>query len=196
MDRIDSDSRSAAVWPLRLIVQRDAVHPASLEQQLTRLFEEQRESLYRYLLSVVESESEAEDITQDAFLRLHIYLLEGMTVENARAWLFRVAHHLAIDERRRKRPESLDGGQCAAGAAALRDESGPDPERLAIANQRQERIEQAVSRLSEQQRRCLHLRAEGFRHREIAEIIGVSESTVAENLRRGVLRLTKEFNGT
>jgi len=36
------------------------------------------------------------------------------------------------------------------------------------------------------------LRTEGFRYREISEILGVSESTVCENLRRGLSRLIKD----
>jgi RNA polymerase sigma-70 factor (ECF subfamily) len=53
----------------------------------------------------------------------------------------------------------------------------------------------ALDRLSSQQRQCLHLRTEGFRYREIAEILGVSESTVCENLRRGLSRLMKDCHG-
>jgi RNA polymerase sigma-70 factor (ECF subfamily) len=181
---------------LQIIIPLHAVDQASLEGRLTHLFEEFRVSLYRYLLFLVDAEAEAEDLTQDAFLRLHVCLLQGARIENAKAWLFRVAHHLAIDEHRRKRPESLDEDQWSAATATLEDEIVPNPERLAITNQRRQRLEEAVDRLSGQQRRCLHLRAEGFRHREIAEILGVSEPTVAENLRRGVLRLTREFDGT
>jgi DNA-directed RNA polymerase specialized sigma24 family protein len=45
--------------------------------------------------------------------------------------------------------------------------------------------------LSDPQRHCLHLRAKGFRYREIAEIIGVSTSTVGEAMQRVVKRLRK-----
>jgi DNA-directed RNA polymerase specialized sigma24 family protein len=45
--------------------------------------------------------------------------------------------------------------------------------------------------LSDQQRHCLHLRTKGFRYREIAEIIGVSTSTVGEVMQRAVRRLRK-----
>jgi RNA polymerase sigma-70 factor (ECF subfamily) len=50
----------------------------------------------------------------------------------------------------------------------------------------------AINRLSTQQRLCLHLRTESFRYREIANILGVSESTVCENIRRGLSRLMKD----
>jgi len=164
-----------------------------LARRVAELFEESRKPLYRYLLSVAGGESEAEDITQESFLRLHAHLQAGGPLENPKAWLFRVGYNLAIDSRRRKRLDSLDDR--TAPPFERRDDRSPDPERLAIENQRRDRIAGAVSRLSEQQRQCMTLRSEGFRHREIAEILGVSESTVAENLRRGVLRLTRELYG-
>jgi RNA polymerase sigma-70 factor (ECF subfamily) len=161
--------------------------------RVAELFQKCREPLYRYLLSVVGGGAEAEDIAQESFLRLYAHLRTGESLENPRAWLFRVAYNLAIDSRRRKRMDSLDD---ETGKPIERgDVQSPDPEYLAIENQRRDRIAGAISRLSEQQRQCMTLRTEGFRHREIAEILGVSESTVAENLRRGVLRLTKELYG-
>ena len=49
----------------------------------------------------------------------------------------------------------------------------------------------AIENLSPQQRSCLHLRAEGFRYREIAGILGINPSTVGEFLQRAVKRLRK-----
>jgi RNA polymerase sigma-70 factor (ECF subfamily) len=69
----------------------------------------------------------------------------------------------------------------------------PSPERELLDRERLSRLRKAVFALSRQQRHCLHLRVEGFRYREIAEIIGVSTSTVGEFLRRAVSRLRKEM---
>jgi DNA-binding NarL/FixJ family response regulator len=46
------------------------------------------------------------------------------------------------------------------------------------------RINQAISSLSSRQLQCVYLRAEGFRYREIAGLLGVTMATVAESLRR------------
>jgi RNA polymerase sigma-70 factor (ECF subfamily) len=48
-----------------------------------------------------------------------------------------------------------------------------------------------VENLSEQQRRCLHLRLEGLRYPEIAAVLGISASAVGEFLRRAIVRLRK-----
>jgi RNA polymerase sigma-70 factor (ECF subfamily) len=194
MSKSGNYSETSPLWRLQTLITSEPAHSAGLEQRITRLFDEIREPLYRYLLSVVNTEAEAEDITQDSFLRLHAQLLNGATVENPKAWLFRVGYNLAIDYRRRKQFDSLDSEQSGT-PADYKDDDAPDPERLAIESQRRERIADALHRLSKQQRNCLNLRTEGFRHREIAEILSVSESTVAENLRRAVLRLTKELYG-
>jgi RNA polymerase sigma-70 factor (ECF subfamily) len=50
-----------------------------------------------------------------------------------------------------------------------------------------------VLSLTALQRECLHLRAEGLRYREIAELMGISISTVADAVRRASLKLSREF---
>jgi RNA polymerase sigma-70 factor (ECF subfamily) len=48
--------------------------------------------------------------------------------------------------------------------------------------------------LTKLQRECLHLRADGLRYREIAELMGVSMSTVVDAVRRATVNLAREFN--
>ena len=45
--------------------------------------------------------------------------------------------------------------------------------------------------MTEQQQQCLRLRVEGLRYREIAEVLGVSISTVADSLDRSVSKMAK-----
>jgi RNA polymerase sigma-70 factor, ECF subfamily len=73
--------------------------------------------------------------------------------------------------------------QLASGSAS--------PERVLLEREKFRRLHDAVSALSPQQRHCLHLRVEGFRYREIAEIVGISTSTVGEFLGRAVKRLRR-----
>jgi len=55
----------------------------------------------RYVRSLIGSTAEAEDLAQEAFLRLYASLLQSQAVGNVRSWIFRVAHNLAIDHLRR-----------------------------------------------------------------------------------------------
>jgi RNA polymerase sigma-70 factor (ECF subfamily) len=146
------------------------------------------------------SPTETDEIIQETFLRLYQHLNSGGNERNLRGWIFRVAHNLCINElKSRKRVASsasedlpeLDISELDISVA----DSRPGPEELLLHREKIARIHAAVSSLSEQQKQCLLLRAEGFRYREIAEILEVTISTVAESLRRAIKKLTKESDG-
>ena len=71
----------------------------------------------------------------------------------------------------------------------------PDPEHAAMEHQRKSILLRAIRDLSPQQRNCLHLRVEGLRYREIADVIGISTSAVGEFLRRAAVRLKGVMDG-
>src|SRR2546425_13208520 len=73
----------------------------TLEEKVSQLFELLRDPVYLYLMAVLGNSAEAEDITQESFLRLYRALHRGQAITNARFWLFRVAHNLAFDQRER-----------------------------------------------------------------------------------------------
>lgn len=171
-----------------LCLKREAV---TLEQEVTRLFELLRDSVYRYLMASFGNAAEAEEITQESFLRLYRYLHSGRTVGNVGSWIFRVAHNLAIDQHRHsKYIEPIDSASWDE-LCRTRPDAGPNPEQRAIRKEQFDGFQAALGRLSPQERQCLNLRAEGFRYREIAGILGIRTSTVAESLRRGIHKLMK-----
>jgi RNA polymerase sigma-70 factor (ECF subfamily) len=61
-----------------------------------------------------------------------------------------------------------------------------------LQKERLQRITVAMRTLSEQETECIHLRAEGLRYREIAQILGIGISTVADSLRRALAKLAGE----
>ena len=69
----------------------------TLEEKVSQLFELLRDPVYLYLTAVLGNSAEAEDITQETFLRLYRALHRGQVINNVRFWLFRVAHNLAFD---------------------------------------------------------------------------------------------------
>lgn len=66
------------------------------------------DDIWRHILFRIFSNGRAEELTQEAFLKFWEYLEKGETVQNPRALLYRIADHLIIDEKRKRRPESLD----------------------------------------------------------------------------------------
>jgi RNA polymerase sigma factor (sigma-70 family) len=57
------------------------------------------------------------------------------------------------------------------------------------------RLRIAIARLTPRERQCLHLRTKGLRYREIADILNVGTTTVADTLNRVIGKLTQENNG-
>jgi RNA polymerase sigma-70 factor (ECF subfamily) len=167
----------------------------TLEEKVSQLFELLRDPIYLYLIAVLGNSAEAEDITQESFLRLYRSLHRGQAITNVRFWLFRVAHNLAFKHRERSQfCRSIDSRSWEELLQLLPDPA-PNPEQKVLQMEKFERLHAAMAWLSPQELQCLHLRAEGFRYREIGEILGIGPKTAAEFLRRGVRKLMKENNG-
>jgi RNA polymerase sigma-70 factor (ECF subfamily) len=161
----------------------------TLEQKLTQWFELLREPIYFYLLVVLRSPEEAEDLTQDTFLQLYKTLQAGQSIQQPRAWLFRVAHNLALN--RRKQVSHLQPALTWEEIVALLPDPSPNPEQAALRREAFRRLHAAMAFLSVQEEQCLQLRVEGFRYREIADILGVSVPSVAEYVRRAIQKLSR-----
>jgi len=172
---------------------REAQSVSSLEQTTTELFELLHEPVYRYVRSLIGSTAEAEDLAQEAFLRLYASLLQSQAVGNLRSWIFRVAHNLAIDHLRRTShleqavPEVWD-------VHDERPDLSPSAEQKLLEQEQRERLRRAMMRLSPQERYCLELRAEGLAYREIAEVLAISISSVNTFLGRAVKKIAGELH--
>lgn len=158
-----------------------------LEQEVAQMFEQLRNPLFRYVLSLGLSPQDAEEIIQECFLLLFQHLQAGKDRSNLRGWIFRVAHNLGLKQRSRQ----SQYGSTEADELSSHPHPDPDPEQLFASRQRQQRLRAALNALSEQDRSCLSLRAEGLRYREIAEVLNVSLGSVAQSLERGLTRLAR-----
>lgn len=130
---------------------------------------------------------DGEEVVQEVFLALFSQLKCGRDKSNLSAWLFRVAHNLAIKRRMSSRGEIPDGG----GAIGTLAHPAQNPEEELASVQRQRRFSSILDALPEQDRRCLYLRAEGLRYREISEVLGMSLGSVAASLQRTLARFQR-----
>ena len=166
----------------------------TLSEKVLALFEQLRSPVFRYLLRKTRNAGDAEDLTQEAFLRLCRHLQEERPLDNPKAWLFTVANNLAID---RIRNESNVMDLDESTWREIEDSRSGlqiDPEKLLLQHERHDRLHIAVLNLTPLQRQCLHMRAEGLRYREIAVLLGISMSTVADAVRRATVNLAREFD--
>lgn len=168
---------------------------SSIEDKVKQHFEQMREPLTRYLTATFGGErSLAEEITQDAFLQLYRYMARGHAIENVRAWTFRVAHNMAVKSIQKQQFLSpLDDDQWDELQRSLSG-TDPNPEQSLLQKEKLTRLNKAIGRLTPVERECLNLRAEGFRYREIGEIVEITPRSVANTLYRVIEKLAKETN--
>lgn len=166
----------------------DSSKSHGLEDEVIALFDRHRDRLLRYLLSFGLPVQDGEEIVQEVFLALFQHLKRGKSRRNLRGWVFRVGHNLAL-KRRHRNAADLAGALYDLGNRFV--EPGPNPEdQLAYAEQRR-RLLAVLHALPEQDRRCLSLRAEGLRYREIAAVLDMSLGAVSISLGRSLTRLAR-----
>jgi RNA polymerase sigma-70 factor (ECF subfamily) len=170
----------------------EITHALSLEEQVIEYFTALRSPIYSYIYSICENAVESEDLTQEVFLKLVTFLASGRNLDSARAWAFRVAHNLTLNHMKRRRNEVLtDFPSSPLQEDTAHEHSSPNPEQLLAQKRRDLQLSKAMGKLTAHQRQCLHLRAEGFRYREIAEILDLSLWSVADALDRAIKNLRR-----
>jgi RNA polymerase sigma-70 factor (ECF subfamily) len=162
-----------------------------LVEEVVGLFDHLRDRLLRYVISMGLSVQDGEDIVQEVFLALFRHLQQGRSRSNLQAWTFRVAHNQALKRRAQTRTVAQQLVDEGASLAELVLDPNPSPEDQIVSSQRRRRVLAVVSALPEQDRRCLILRAEGLRYREIAEVLDISLGAVALSLERCLTRLAR-----
>jgi RNA polymerase sigma-70 factor (ECF subfamily) len=149
------------------------------EAAFQRLYADASRDLWGYLYRVLGNPAEAEDLMQDAFVRVLRAPVAALEPEAQRAYLFRVASHLAVDrfrrERRRDEVEQALGRELPAGTAAVT----PDVD-----------LARRFAELKPQERALLWMAyVEGSAHDEIAESLKLKPASVRVLLFRARKRL-------
>lgn len=191
----DSTIETIQAIELSLLTTVDAALPAAqseteIEVEVMALFDQLRNRLLRYVLSLGVYVQDGEDIIQDVFLSLFRHLRLGKSRSNLRGWVFRVAHNLALKQRHSKSRQQLRMESDDRFAENQLDPAMNPEERLAD-GEHQKRLLAIVHALPEQDQWCLYMRAEGLRYREIADVLGISLGSVSNSLARSMTRLTR-----
>jgi len=125
--------------------------------------------LTRFLAAFTRDALLAEDIAQEAFLRLAVEVAAGRTPDNIGAWLHRVGRNLATSNGRHATVAERRRGDLVSGDLA------PSPEVATLEAEESRALHQALARLATSDRQVLLLAAHGFRGPEIARRIGRTE---------------------
>lgn len=152
------------------------------------LWQLHRSAVFRSVVAVVGNPQDAEDITQEAFLRAY-RALDGFRGDaQLRTWLIRIGVHLAIDHVKRKkaRPEVSLEWDVGGGLAEV------DPQASAERSEIRETVRKAIEALPAHHRAVIVLRdIEGMDYSEMAQVLGCSVGSVKLRLFRA-RRLLKQ----
>jgi len=159
------------------------------QSAFSSLFERHRRRVYVGCQVFLQDASAAEDATQETFLRAY-QNLRCFVGGNFPGWLMRIAKNVCIDQwRRQKHQVDLDEEDFAS----VRDrESLEDATALRLATRK---LEEEMTQLPAEQRRCLELKISGYSYEETAAVTGFSVQAVKSHLQNGRrmlwLRLSK-----
>ena len=150
-------------------------------EQVIVLFYDQ---IYKFCYWKMHSAVDAQDITQDTFIRFMNAAQTYSDIENPRALLYTIAHRLCLNWLKKSLPDSLD---------ELTQNQQPVTEDFTACSVEKVCLSTAISALSNEQQEILLLRyGQDFPIGEIAEILGLSRFQIMYRI-RGALRQLKKL---
>jgi RNA polymerase sigma factor (sigma-70 family) len=171
---------------------------SEVRDEITCCFLAHRRDVYNFLVHGLRCpHSEAEDLTQETFLRLYRARLDGRATINgsARPLLLTIARRLVLDRRRHDGVEHRLFGPLPENVEeAVADTTQETYEQLRARRERSADLKSAIDKLSVVERACLHLRAEGQSLRTIGKIVGLRENGVSRTVLRAIRRLQQQLN--
>lgn len=174
-------------------------------QAFRQLFDRYHRRAFAVAMGVVKNPEDAQDVVQEAFVKVHRHLGNFQGNSSFYTWLYRITMNLAIDHtRRRKNAKNVDFDDAIKHGEEVEDPgnlrpslTGADPsqgvERKEIAKQ----IQAALSTLPEYHQQVILLRElEGRSYEEIAKIMKIPKGTVMSRLfhaRRKMQEVLKDY---
>jgi len=160
------------------LAQKAAAQIASAEREedlLATAVRQHARLVYRIAYSILRNDAEAEDATQETFLRALRYGKKMAGINDQKAWLARIAWRVAVE--RRKRVATAAAKTEEAGETLVSSNHGAD--RILLENERNAALEQLIASLPSRLRDPLVLSTlEEIAPREVAAMLGISEAAV------------------
>ncbi len=164
--------------------------PRAADLAFDRLYRSSRDDVYAYVASLLRDGPAAEEVTAAAFERAY-RKRNRFDPERGepRAWLFGIARNAALDELRRR-------GRQAELTAEPADLDSFSPSEGAEQSERRLAVSAALERLEPSERELIALKfSAGLENREIARVLGISESNAGTKLHRAMTKLREACDG-
>ncbi len=157
--------------------------------QLVRAYDQ---SVLRLALNLLRSPEDAQDVYQEAFLRVYRNLNSFRFDCSFHTWLYRIVTNLCLDQMRRRKvrreePAVVEGsdGPLDRMDSFVEARAESDPERKLYAGQIRRRVKEVLGALTPRERMVFEMRHyQGLRLRRIGEILGASEEAAKNCLFR------------
>ena len=169
------------------------------QPSVTAILKEYQNKIYRLALSISHNEKDAEDIVQNAFIKIVRGMPDFRNRSRLSTWIYRIAYNEALIYLRKKRRLSnftnsfRDSVRHLPSGLAVNWAKMPDQELLD--KELRQRIDAALKFIPIQYRMPLFLhRIEGFSLAETAQILGIKPGTVKTRLHRAYLMVRNQLN--
>lgn len=156
---------------------------------IARLYDDHAPALFAFLLNLLRSDADTQDVMQELFTKLARRPTLLRNVRDARGFLLRLSHNLAIDLIRRRGTREKNYDQLARESATLFvSSSNPDEQTF------REKLAEALGELPADQRAVVHLKLwENLTFEAIAETLEIPPNTAASRYRYGIDKLRERL---
>ena len=162
--------------------------------ELVRAYDQ---SVLRLATNLLRSQEDAQDVYQEAFLRVYRNLKNFRFDCSFHTWLYRIVTNLCLDQMRKKKVRKEESTQVEAADGPLdrmdtfqESRVEGDPQRRLLSGELRERIQSALSGLTARERMVFELRHyQGLKLRNIGEILGTSEEAAKNCLFRATQKM-------
>ncbi|QDX80649.1 hypothetical protein B9N43_04950 [Denitratisoma sp. DHT3] len=187
-----SSGNGAVVLPFPI---RTGVGPADDEigERLREVFRTNQNALIRFLKSRLGSEHDAQDVAQDAIMRLYQRRTQ-LFDQDLRSLLFTTAKNITIDRFKEQKRSLLDHSEAAQERLSIVEDETASPERIAIARQELGRIGQLIADLPGKcQMAFINYKIDEMEYGEIAEKMNLTESMVRKYVLRALAHCARQL---
>ena len=160
---------------------------ADVQETIQRLYETEFNALVRHATYMVASRDIAEELVQEAFIRL--MTKPPRDQDRVGAWLRTVVNHLALDHLRRIKVEERVTEHVPPVAL------GPSVEEVTMMELERTRVQDSLKLLADRDKKALMLRHSGYSYREIADRLGCPTEQVGVILIRALKKLRRAYLG-
>lgn len=157
------------------------------EKQFIQAYEDHVDSLFRYCAFKVDEREVAKDLVQDTFCKVWVYIAEGNKIQNLKALLYTTLSRTIIDYYRKKKAVSLDS--LSENGFDVAD----DNTKISLDQIDGQQAIALIQKLPEEYRDVIFMKyVNELDLKEIAEILGERENTIAVRIHRGI-KMLKEL---